>query len=211
MRVVRVCRAKYPDLDGKGAALSGGRWNSKRTHIVYTSSCGALSVLEYRVHTRVDPGDLVIFTIEIPDRLAIEKATWMPDLDTARRFGDFWVRSNRSPILAVPSVVVPNQINYLLNPQHPALGRQIAIVGKHALALDLRLFDITSSRSNRKRTRYSAGFPVQEPRRRWPSERWPDSELFAGCAHRALRRRCATSFPPRGGQRHTCSWLFAGA
>jgi hypothetical protein len=69
MRVVRVCRAKYPDLDGKGAALSGGRWNSKGTHIVYTSSGGALSVLEYRVHTRVDPGDLIIFTIEIPDRV----------------------------------------------------------------------------------------------------------------------------------------------
>ena len=121
------------------------------THIVYTSSCGALSVLEYRVHTRIDPGDLIVFIVEIPDRLKIEKATWMPDLDTARRFGDFWARSNRSPVLAVPAVVVPNQVNYLLNPQHPALGDQITIVGRHALALDLRLFDITS-RSNRTRT-----------------------------------------------------------
>ena len=114
---------------------------------MYTSSCGALSVLEYRVHTKIDPGDLIVFTIEIPNRLKVEKTTWIPDSETPGRFGDFWVRSNRSPVLAVPSVVVPNQLNYLLNPQHPALIGRIEIVGSHSLALDLRLFDITSRRS----------------------------------------------------------------
>ena len=67
MRIARVCRAKYPDLDGKGAAIKGGRWNSPGTPMVYASSCGALAVLEYRVHTSVNPDDLLIYTIEIPD------------------------------------------------------------------------------------------------------------------------------------------------
>ena len=83
MHVARICRAKYPDLDGKGAAKSGGRWNSIGTPIVYASSCGALAVLEYRVHTHVNPDDLLIYTIEIPDALHVEKLTWMPDTNFA--------------------------------------------------------------------------------------------------------------------------------
>src|SRR6266478_3362288 len=107
MRIARICRAKYPDLDGIGAAISGGRWNSPGTHIVYASSCGALAVLEYRVNTKRDPDDLLIYTIEVSDTLKVEKTDyWMPDLYTAKHFGDAWIRSKRTVILAVPSVVV---------------------------------------------------------------------------------------------------------
>src|SRR5271165_6446147 len=102
MRVFRVCRGKYPDLDGKGAAISGGRWNSPGTRIVYTSSCSALAVLEYRVSTKPDPGDLRTYSIDLQDVLKMEKAGWMPDLPTARQLGDVWISSNRSVILAVP-------------------------------------------------------------------------------------------------------------
>lgn len=143
MRVFRVCRGKYPDLDGKGAAISGGRWNSPGTRIVYTSSCSALAVLEYRVNTKQDPRDLRIYTMELPDDLKMEKAGWMPDLPTAQRFGDVWIGSNRSVILAVPSVLVPRQINYLLNPLHPDFTVSVRIVEDQPFLLDLRLFDIT--------------------------------------------------------------------
>lgn len=141
--MVRICRAKYPDLDGKGAAIAGGRWNSIGTPIVYTSSCGALSVLEYRVHTNIDPGDLLLYRIDIPEKLSIEKAPWTPDLRTAQRFGDLWAKSMRSPVIAVPSVVVPNQVNYLLNPLHPKMKGKIKIVDSQSFILDLRLFDLT--------------------------------------------------------------------
>ena len=146
MRVTRICRARYPDLDGKGAAIAGGRWNSKGTPIVYTSSCGALAVLEYRVHTKIDPGDLVLYRIDIPDELTIEKAPWTPDLSTARHFGDIWSRSMRSPVIAVPSVVVPHQINYLLNPGHPQMLGKIKIVDQQSFVIDLRLFDLTAKK-----------------------------------------------------------------
>ena len=143
MRVARICRAKYPDLDGKGAALASGRWNSKGTPVVYTSSCGALAVLEYRVHTRIDPGDLLLYTIEIPNSLTIEKVPWTPDLNTARHFGDVWANSRRSPVISVPSVVVPDQLNYLLNPLHPEMAGRINVVKQQSFVLDLRLFDLT--------------------------------------------------------------------
>ena len=143
MRVARICRAKYPDLDGKGASISGGRWNSSGTPIVYSSSCGALAVLEYRVHTRSDPSDLLLYTLDIPDSLTIEQTNWIPDILTARSYGDAWVKSKRSPVLAVPSVVVPRQMNYLLNPDHPDLASGIKIVDKQTFMLDVRLFDMT--------------------------------------------------------------------
>ena len=144
MRFARICRAKYPDLDGKGAAIVGGRWNSPGTHMVYTSSCGALAVLEYRVHATKDPNDLLIYTIEVSDTLTVEKTTWMPDLRTARSFGDEWVENQRSAILTVPSAVVPHQFNYLINPGHPDLSSSpLKIVGREPFALDVRLFDIT--------------------------------------------------------------------
>jgi RES domain-containing protein len=133
----------YPDLDGKGAAIAGGRWNSIGTPIVYTSSCGALAVLEYRVHTNIDPGDLVLYRIDITDSLTIENAPWTPDLNTARHFGDLWASSTRSPVIAVPSVVVPHQINYLLNPRHPEMVGKMRIVDQQSFVLDLRLFDLT--------------------------------------------------------------------
>jgi RES domain-containing protein len=147
MRIIRVCRAKYPDLDGKGAALSGGRWNSPGTQMVYASSCGALAVLEYRVNTKRDPGDLRVYTIEFPDTLRMEKTGWMPDLRTARQFGDVWINGNRSVILAVPSVLVPHQINYLLNPEHPDFAASVQIVENQPFLLDVRLFDITPPHS----------------------------------------------------------------
>jgi RES domain-containing protein len=142
MRIVRLCRRKYPKLDGVGAGLAGGRWNSPKTNIVYASSCAALAVLEYRVHTRVDPADLLLLTIEIPDGIAVETVTWMPDIGTSTLFGDKWVASERSPVLAVPSVVIPRQFNYLLNPKHRDLSGAIKIVDEQPFFLDIRLFSL---------------------------------------------------------------------
>lgn len=142
MRIARICRAKYPDLDGQGAAITGGRWNSKGTRIVYTSACGALAVLEYRVHTRLDPDDLMLYSIDVPDTIPFEQAAWMPDVRTAQHFGDVWIKSKRTLILAVPSVVVPHQINYLLNPEHPAFLNSVNVIETIRFALDIRLLDV---------------------------------------------------------------------
>ena len=68
----------------------------------------------------------------------------MPDISTSRKFGDVWAKSIRSPILIVPSEVVPNQTNVLLNPMHPDLLGHIAIVDKQSFLLDVRLFDLTN-------------------------------------------------------------------
>ena len=110
--------------------------------MVYTSSCGALAVLEYRVHTKQYPDDLLLYTIEFPDWMLIEKIEWTPDIRTSQRYGDVWVRERRTPVLGVKSAVVPNQWNYVLNPTHPEVVQHMKPIGRQPFLLDLRLFDL---------------------------------------------------------------------
>ena len=78
---------------------------------------------------------------------------------TSQRFGDVWIKSKRSAILAVPSVVVPRHFNYLLNPKYPDLLTSIRIVDKQPFALDVRLFDTILRYRRRKAYRpFAAAF-----------------------------------------------------
>ena len=140
MRVVRLCRRAFPNLDGVGSSISGGRWNSPGNKIVYTASCGALAVLEYRVSVnKTMPKDLLLLLIEVPNTLEIESSTWHPsDVTTSRRIGDEWLKSKSTAVLRVPSVLVPRQTNYLLNPEHPLFG-SIQVVEKEPFVFDSRL------------------------------------------------------------------------
>lgn len=114
-------------FSGEGARLFGGRWNSIRVPIVYTSESVALATLELCVHLykevdlkgyRVFPvtfsGDLVKTIDSLP-----EGWNHYPILPVPRKIGDNWVSKDTSPVLKVPSVIVPSEYNYILNPHHP--------------------------------------------------------------------------------------------
>jgi RES domain-containing protein len=122
-RIYRVCRSRYARLDGEGARLAGGRWNSPGRVVVYMAESIALAVLENLVHmTRQDfqtgyicvaavlPDD-TDFTTEkdLRQRAGLRK----PDAQT---LGDWWIDSRETAVLEVPSIFVPNEHNYLLNP-----------------------------------------------------------------------------------------------
>lgn len=139
MRVSRLTKRPYANLDGAGAAISGGRWNSKGKPVVYTASCGALAVVEYLVHVTTLPKGLMLMLIEIPDTLEIEKVRAVPaDPLAFLRIGDDWLDSKSTAVLEVPSVLVPRQLNYLINPQHPLVGA-IKIIESNPFAFDSRL------------------------------------------------------------------------
>ena len=144
MRVVRLCTRQYPNLDGEGASITGGRWNSPGKRVVYTASCGALAVLEYMVHMKQLPKDMVLLLIEIPDTLKIQEVQWTPaDLQVFRHIGDEWLDSKAASVLRVPSVLVPRQANYLLNPDHP-LFEAIQVLEITPFAFDTRLLSATT-------------------------------------------------------------------
>jgi RES domain-containing protein len=82
------------------------------------------------------PDDYVLLAIELDD-VAIEELTRVP-ADSAS-FGDSWLAEQRSPVLQVPSVIVPESPNLLLNPAHPALV-QARIIRRRRFAFDRRLW-----------------------------------------------------------------------
>ena len=97
---------------------------------MYCSPNPATALLEILVHTKIDmedlPANFRYLEIEAPDALAIDDVdmsalgrTWHTDLDASRRAGDEWLRSGRTALLRVPSVIVPATWNILINPQHP--------------------------------------------------------------------------------------------
>jgi RES domain-containing protein len=149
VRLYRICRAAHRDLDGEGARLYGGRWNSPGHPIVYTSTSLALAALEYLIHVDPEdvPGDLVALTIEVPDDLDVEMvdaaslpAGWerVPEPVACKDLGDAWVRRGETLALRVPPAPVPEEMNVLLNPRHPA-ARRVRVVAERRFFFDPRL------------------------------------------------------------------------
>ena len=134
-----MCTREFPGIDGVGAELYGGRWNSPGRPVVYTSSCGALATLEYLAHVTRFPKNMWIVKIEVPDTLDFEMVNSFPaDPAAFRQLGDEWLVANKSPVLGVPSVLVPSQWNYLLNPKHPMFGA-IKLIQENPFVYDPRL------------------------------------------------------------------------
>jgi len=151
MIVFRLSKAKFADdLSGKGAEKSGGRWNSKGTALVYTSASRALCTTEIAVHTPLGnlPLDYKIISIEIPDNIHIQELTaenlpvdWksIPPARSTQQIGDRFVSEGIFPVVKVPSVVVQDEFNYLINPAHTD-SRKITIKSIEPFNFDERLF-----------------------------------------------------------------------
>ena len=128
MKAWRIVKEKHAAtaFDGEGARRFGGRWNSVGTSLVYSSGSRALAVVESLVH--LNPPVTFrysVFPVEFDEGL-VERATSLPADWTeepppvsTRKIGDLWVKEGRSVVLEVPSVIVPSEPNYLLNPSHP--------------------------------------------------------------------------------------------
>jgi len=151
MIVFRLSKSKFADdLSGKGAEKSGGRWNSKGTAMVYTSESRALCTTEIAVHTPLGnlPLDYKLITIEIPDSLGIQELTiqdlpadWksIPHSHTTRKIGDKFISEGIFPVLKVPSAVVQDEFNYLVNPRHSE-SQKITVKAIEPFNFDERLF-----------------------------------------------------------------------
>ncbi len=130
MEVFRLARQKYSkSLSGKGAALSGNRWNSKGVEMIYTAQSRALAMAEVLVHLPLHqlPSDYKMMCIEIPDSLDIKalKSEQLPKLWNAlphhmssQKIGDDFIMQNQFIALKVPSAVVYGDFNFLINPYH---------------------------------------------------------------------------------------------
>lgn len=145
----RIVKEKHAAtaFSGEGAARTGGRWNPRGVPVVYTSATRSLAALECLVH--LNPPVLfnyVAFRLQFDDAL-IEKfpfaslpSDWQvePPASSSKAIGDAWVRDARSAVLELPSVIIPGESNYLLNPSHPVF-KKISLGKPAPFAFDPRL------------------------------------------------------------------------
>lgn len=152
MKVFRIEREKYlkSTLSGIGASMTTGyRWNSLNTKLVYTAESRALATLEVAVHLDLNedlPNDRFYVEIEIPDSLPIleVKIADLPDdwnakppTTTTQVIGDDFVLQNEAAILKVPSSIVPQEFNYLINPNHKD-AKKIKLISTTPMIFDTR-------------------------------------------------------------------------
>lgn len=137
MDVHRLTRRKFAGknpFDGEGSFLFGGRWSSIGTRVCYAATHRSLAILEYRVHIDLAllPDDLVIATLEVPDEIAIAPTPTLPEdwkeypaPASLRRIGDRFIAEAQASLMLVPSVLVPQENNVMLNPVHPDARKMI--------------------------------------------------------------------------------------
>jgi len=142
--------SNHSTLDGSGGLSAPDRWHTVGQRIVYCAPNPATALLEVLVHTKIDMEDVPVnfryLEVETPDTLAIEDVdagglgqSWRMNLAATRRVGDQWLRSGRTALLRVPSVIVPVTWNVLINPRHPE-SPQVRVIRDHSHGIDLRLF-----------------------------------------------------------------------
>jgi RES domain-containing protein len=150
----RLVRSIHLDsaMTGEGSRLFGGRWNSPGVPVVYSSEHRSLALLETVVHIRrntpaPDVGrDYFFLPIQFDESLVEYLPVtslpidWRvePPSPTTQSMGDSWVAEARAPILSVPSVLLPEEINYLFNPGHSMFSR-LTVGDPIPCSLDMRL------------------------------------------------------------------------
>lgn len=147
MRVYRI--SNHANLKGDGGLRASARWHTRGHRIVYCAPNPATALLETLVHLEIDiedfPTTYQLVTIDIPElvsRETIREETlpprWRQDVHKTRKLGDSWLENQVTALLIVPAVLVPDTMNYLINPVHTD-SQSIRIVQKARYAFDERL------------------------------------------------------------------------
>lgn len=153
MKIYRLTRENYKnDLSGKGAELAGGRWNPKGMPALYAAESRSLAILETIVHTPISLilDDFVFLILELPDEFPIfeisEKqlsSTWKVDekQTETKGLGEALLVEQHFLGFRVPSVVVPQESNFVFNPRHPDFSA-IKIIEIEPFEFDERLLNL---------------------------------------------------------------------
>ncbi|MGA2740128.1 MAG: RES family NAD+ phosphorylase [Bryobacteraceae bacterium] len=144
----RLYRAQYgPGLDGIGGTFADGRWHTLGERVVYFGGSAAIVVLERMAHTDPDllPDDLRLALFEFPEPVQETKvefatlpANWNKDENATRSIGGRWRQRLSSCLLAVPSAILPEESNFVLNPEHPE-AKRLRLVRERPFTFDPRL------------------------------------------------------------------------
>jgi len=144
--------SNHEGLEGRGGLLASARWHTQGRPVVYLAASPAGALVEVLVNLELDaarlPGSYTMLKVEAPDDIRVMRAelaslpeAWASDVTISRRLGDEWLAGGESALLEVPSAILPDTFNVLLNPHHPEAGR-IKVVWQRAYPYDRRFFKV---------------------------------------------------------------------
>ncbi|MGD0294358.1 MAG: RES family NAD+ phosphorylase [Terracidiphilus sp.] len=143
--------SNFIDLSGEGGLGASGRWHTEGRLVVYLADCPAGALLERIVHMTdmyeeaFLPHFYQLLKVAVPDELVIKQLNtlapvdWKEHTEFTRAIGDAWLASLETPLARIPSAIVPQTWNYLLNPEHPE-AKQVKVAEVIQERFDNRLF-----------------------------------------------------------------------
>ncbi len=147
--VWRITTRRFADqaFSGEGARLYGGRWNRVGQSVIYAAESRSLALLEMLVQDEPLRAHYVLIPAHLTDAVSMETldpntlpSQWRTQAgrEALQFLGGEWLQQMRSCVLAVPSAVVPAELNFLINPLHPDFKR-VSLGAAETLETDLRL------------------------------------------------------------------------
>jgi len=120
--------SNHLSLAGEGGLRASGRWHTRGRRVVYCAQSAAAALLEALVHLEIEidrlPRQYRLLKLVAPDDLRMERVSpdalprnWVTRTDLTRPIGDDWLQRGAAPLLSVPSAIVPETFNVLLNPR----------------------------------------------------------------------------------------------
>jgi RES domain-containing protein len=144
--------SNHDTLDGRGGLLASARWHTRGRPIGYLATTPAGALVEALVHLELKPNQLPksyrLLKAEAPNDLPMMHFSaltddWRQNETASRTLGDEWLAQNQTALLEVPSAILPETLNVLLNPLHPDAAR-VSVLWHEAYPFDQRLFKGTA-------------------------------------------------------------------
>lgn len=132
MRLWRI--SSYPGLSGLGGTFVDGRWHTKPRRVIYAAEHPALAMVEVLAHMNLSidsiPTTLRLISIDVAKRakrapMPELPSGWQANQPTTRRVGNQWLDGGDALLLPVPSAILPESQNFLINPQHAQAARAL--------------------------------------------------------------------------------------
>lgn len=155
MFVYRISKKEHSALDGIGGMFGPGRWHEKGNLVIYTSEHASLAAWEKIVHVASFenlPDNLLLVKIEIPDRIEIQTVPqkvlvkgWdsFPFTNETVNYGTSFLRKKEHLALKVPSIIIPDEYNIIINPLHPDI-KACKVIHTTRFLFDMRVLKVHS-------------------------------------------------------------------
>lgn len=148
MIVFRCALLKWAnDLTGTGSYLHGGRWNTPGTRLIYSAENNVLAAFEVALRIPLDQisKHYVMVPVEIPEAIEIHSPkltkNWYSDIKATQPLGDAFVKEGRHLLMKVPSALISDSFNYLINPEHDLI-KKVKPKAPRTILFDQRLMEM---------------------------------------------------------------------